>query len=59
MVTLVQDLDMDPGLGMESMRKVVRVRREVKEAQEEVMQQEVQGKVFLITNSRGKIWELI
>lgn len=56
---MVQDLDMGQGLGMESMRKVVRVRREVKEAQEEVMQQEVQGKVFLITNSRGKIWELI
>lgn len=57
---MVQDLDMDLGLGMESMRKVVRVRREVKEDQEEVvMQLEVQVKVFLITNNRGKIWGLI
>lgn len=55
---MVQDLDMDLGLGMESMRKVVRERREVKEDQE-VMQEVVQAKVLLITNSRGKTWELI
>lgn len=56
---MVQDLDMDPGLGMESMRKVVRERMEVKEDREEVIQEVVQGKVLMITNSRGKTWELI